>query len=165
MPMKTTTTQKVYTYNGVEYPSLYSLRRKNPYLIFPNTEEGMAQVGITVEEREEQIADVVIERQLTDGVQAWLDRRAKDRGYDNIYTCIGYYNSGVPRFKTDAEKGMAWRDVVWVRCNELLAQWYAGQLQEIPTVEELIEMLPNIDWEDGEQPNPTSEEIAQSTEA
>lgn len=156
--MKTTTTEKVYTYEGQEYSTLYALRLKNPFLIFPNSDEGMAQTGIVVSEKEVKIADDEIERELTDGVQAWLDKRAQDRGYDSIYTCIGYFNSSVPRFKKDAEKAMIWRDGVWVRCNELLAQWYAGTLEEIPSVSELIEMLPDINWEEGEEPNPITEE-------
>jgi hypothetical protein len=82
-----------------------------------------------------------------DAVQAHLDNTAKSRGYDNTYTCLSYLSSTDETWHREANAFNAWRDSVWRKCHEILNAFMAGEIAQ-PTVEELIEQLPVIDWGD-----------------
>lgn len=80
-------------------------------------------------------------------VQAHLDATAQSRGYDNTYTCLSYLSSTDEIWKRESNAFNAWRDQVWRKCHEILNAFMAGEIEQ-PTVEELIEQLPVIDWND-----------------
>lgn len=80
-----------------------------------------------------------------DAVQAHLDAKAREKGYDSIYTCIGYWNSTVPSFAAEARLASEWRDQVWTKCHEVLNAWGAGEIEQ-PTIAQLIAMLPTLQW-------------------
>jgi hypothetical protein len=82
-----------------------------------------------------------------DAVQAYLDKTAQSRGYDNTYTCLSYLSSTDEIWRRESNAFNAWRDQVWRKCHEILNAVKAG-LTEPPTVEELITRLPVIDWND-----------------
>lgn len=42
----------------------------------------------------------------------WMAAEVHERGYDSIETCVGYYNSGVDRYRLEARAMVAWRDAV-----------------------------------------------------
>ncbi|OCK46137.1 hypothetical protein BA766_15455 [Stenotrophomonas maltophilia] len=42
----------------------------------------------------------------------WMTAWVKERRYDSIETCVGYFNSGVPRYRDEARAMVAWRDAV-----------------------------------------------------
>lgn len=42
----------------------------------------------------------------------WMTDFIKARRYDSIETCVGYYNSGVARYRAEARAMVAWRDQV-----------------------------------------------------
>lgn len=81
-------------------------------------------------------------------VQNHLDATAQSRGYDNIYTCLSYLNSTDEVWRTEANIFNAWRDAVWRRCHQILNAFMAGEIEQ-PTVEEVIALLPEIDWDGG----------------
>ena len=91
-------------------------------------------------------SEAVIQKTITDAVQAHMDKVAQSKGYDNIFTCIGYANSTVPSFKAEAEVAIRWRDAVWLKCHELLDKFHAGEIG-VMTVDEVIAQLPEINWE------------------
>ena len=87
-----------------------------------------------------------IQKMLTDGVQKWMDSKVQERNYDNIHTCVGtYLYSPVDKFRIEAEHVKDWVSYVWAKCYEILAQVKNGE-REIPTLEEVINELPILNW-------------------
>lgn len=50
----------------------------------------------------------------------WMTAFVKERRYDNIETCVGYYNSGVERYRLEARAMVAWRDDVNLALEQLV---------------------------------------------
>jgi hypothetical protein len=74
-------------------------------------------------------------------VQAELDSIAKTYGYDSILTAVTYVGSPVVKFNGEAIAFRNWRANCWDTCYTLLAQWQAGQINEMsPT--EVVAVLP-----------------------
>jgi hypothetical protein len=86
-----------------------------------------------------------IQKMLTDGVQAYMDTKAQERGYDNIHTACSYANSTDEIFKAEGTACLAWRDSVWRKCYNILDEVKAGK-RGIPTLEEVIAELPVLVW-------------------
>ena len=82
-----------------------------------------------------------------DAVQAYLDQTAQSRDYDNTYTCLSYLSSTDETWNRESHAFNAWRDQVWRKCHEILNAVMAGDMV-MPTVDELINILPVIDWND-----------------
>ena len=112
--------------------------------------------GCTIEEHEEYYEVVAIpvhvptekeiQQQLTNGVQNWMDTKVQERNYDNVHTCVGtYLYSPVDKFRIEAEHVKDWVSYVWAKCYEILAQVKNGE-REIPTLEEVINELPILNW-------------------
>lgn len=78
-------------------------------------------------------------------VQRHLDKTAQSRGYDDTYTCLSYLSSTDEVWRTEANAFNAWRDAVWRRCHEILNAFMAEEIKQ-PTIEEVIAMLPAIEW-------------------
>lgn len=87
-----------------------------------------------------------IQKMLTDGVQNWMDTKVQERNYDNVHTCVGtYLYSPVEKFRFEAEAVRDWVSYVWAKCYDILAQVEAG-IRCIPTLEEVIAELPQLEW-------------------
>lgn len=86
-----------------------------------------------------------IKQELINGIQAYMNTTAQTKGYDDIFTAISYENSEDEIFKAEGKACRVWRDRVWRSCYNILDEVLAGK-REIPTLEELIEELPKIDW-------------------
>ncbi|CAB4142758.1 hypothetical protein UFOVP435_19 [uncultured Caudovirales phage] len=82
---------------------------------------------------------------LTATVQDFLDATARSRGYDSALSCVSYIDSTVASYRTEATAMRDWRDAVWVRCLQLLAEVKLGR-RPIPTEVELVALLPTIQW-------------------
>lgn len=78
-------------------------------------------------------ADVVREQ-----ITRWLDSVVQAKGYDNIVSCASYANSTDPTFKADAQAAIAWRDAVYRRGYEILADIPDG----VTTPEQVMALLP-----------------------
>jgi hypothetical protein len=78
-------------------------------------------------------------------VQAMLDAKAREREYDGILSATTYATSTLPRFQAEGQACVAWRDAVWSKCYELMEQVDTGALAQ-PTVDELLAMLPAMEW-------------------
>jgi hypothetical protein len=83
---------------------------------------------------------------LSAAVQAHLDATARARSYDSALSCVSYINSTVTTYQAEAAAMRDWRDAVWLRCYELLAEVQAGT-RPIPTEQQLLALLPAIDWQ------------------
>lgn len=78
-------------------------------------------------------------------VQSMLDAKARERRYDNILSACTYATSTTARFQAEGQACVVWRDAVWTRCYALMEQVQDGSLQQ-PTIEELLAMLPSMEW-------------------
>lgn len=86
-----------------------------------------------------------IQKALTNGVQKHMDKKAQERGYDNIHTACSYVNSTDEVFKAEGTACLAWRDKVWRKCYDILAEVKTGK-RAVPTLEEVIAELPVLVW-------------------
>lgn len=84
-----------------------------------------------------------VQKNLTNYVQKYLDRKAQAKGYDGIVSACTYLNSTNAKFKAEGEAYVAWRDSVWSKFYEILNDALAGNC-DIPTENELISELPTI---------------------
>lgn len=75
----------------------------------------------------------------------WMTAWVKERRYDSIETCVGYYNSGVARYRDEARAMVAWRDAVNLELEMLVLERPAG----IETWDQVRALLPppeNFNW-------------------
>ena len=83
---------------------------------------------------------------LIDAVQVLLDSTARARGYDNILSAVSYADeNAVTVFQNEGKSLRVWRSKVWAKCYALFDQVKAGTLPT-PTAEQLISMLPTVEW-------------------
>lgn len=71
-------------------------------------------------------------------ISAWLDSVVQAKGYDSIVSCASYANSTDPTFRAEAQAAIAWRDAVYRRGYEILADIPDG----VTTPEQVIALLP-----------------------
>lgn len=88
---------------------------------------------------------VVTVKVFEDAVQGLLNSAVRSKGYDDVYTCISYYNSEDDVFRAEARAVSEWRDRVWRKCHEILNQWNAGEIGQ-PTVAQVLSQLPKLEW-------------------
>ena len=80
-------------------------------------------------------------------VQNVLDAKAHEQEYDDGFTLATYATSTNERYRNQANQFIAWRDNVWDKCYEILNEFKAGEI-EMPTIEYVLERLPNLEWEE-----------------
>jgi hypothetical protein len=78
-------------------------------------------------------------------IQEMLDTKATERKYFGIISACTYGDSTNATFKAEAQACIAWRDAVWAKAYDVLAQVQAGTLAQ-PTVADLLAMLPTMTW-------------------
>lgn len=88
---------------------------------------------------------------LTEGdckaaIQAALDAHAQSWGYDGIVSGCTYATSRKPQWQAEGQALVDWRDAVWDRGNEILAQQLAliaaGKSPTITSLADLLALLP-----------------------
>ena len=82
---------------------------------------------------------------LVCAIQLELDKKAHERSYDNMLSLCSYATSTLPRFRSDADLAVPWRDAMWEKGYEILDAVIAGERQ-IPTRDELLAGLPVFEW-------------------
>lgn len=87
--------------------------------------------------------------QVQDKVQELLDNKAKELNYDNGFALASYATSTIPKFRNEATKFVAWRDSMWAKCYEINDQYLSGTIP-MPTVEDVMNELPELLWDEGE---------------
>lgn len=91
------------------------------------------------------MSDNSILESITCSVQLMMDRKAHQRGYDNLLSLCTYATSTNLKFRTEGQMAVNWRDEVWARCYEIMAEVLNGE-RPIPTSEELLAELPTLEW-------------------
>lgn len=100
----------------------------------------------TEEEKQKELAEQRF-KDIQTAVQAVLDGKAKEKNYDNGFALAGYALSTNDTFRSEAGKFIAWRDAVWARCYQILDAYKAGEI-EMPSVENVLAVLPELEWDD-----------------
>ncbi len=79
-------------------------------------------------------------------VQKELDRRAQERGYDNIVSACSYaaQPAGAP-FQAEGAAFLQWRSAVWAKAYATLADVQAGKVP-MPSAEQAVADMPEIVW-------------------
>lgn len=85
--------------------------------------------------------------EIQSAVQNLLDSKAQEKNYDNGFAIASYANSTDTIFHDEANRFIVWRDQCWRECYNILAQFQSGEI-EMPTVEYVLERLPNLEWEE-----------------
>ena len=80
-----------------------------------------------------------------DAVQAHMDAECVEHTYDGILSLCTYATSAVPKFSTEAQAGINWRDACWAYTYLQLDEVKAGN-RTAPTVDELLAELPAMVW-------------------
>lgn len=76
-------------------------------------------------------------------IQAMLDAKAQERGYDDIQSAVSYRDDTNATFAAEGEAYFAWRSAVWTYAYAELAKVQAGQRAQ-PTVAEFLTELPAV---------------------
>lgn len=100
----------------------------------------------TEEEKQKELAEQRF-KDIQTAVQSVLDGKAKEKNYDNGFAVASYALSTNDTFRSDAAKFIAWRDAVWAKCYQILDAYKAGEI-EMPSVENVIAVLPELEWDD-----------------
>ena len=127
----------------VELADGYELKVTDGVLTQEPSTEPLLSVGVTTTEVEDVPTQAEGIAGYTQQVQSYLDTTAQERGYDNIVSLCTYATSAIPKFKLEGQAGVIWRDAVWSKCYEILAEVQAGT-REVPT--DIISELPVMNW-------------------
>lgn len=97
-------------------------------------------------EDETELTDARLFVIVQENIQAYIDNFAHTRDYDNAIYCISYKDSIVPRFKNEAKRMMVYRDLCWAIATDFNLKYINGE-RERPTLEEIMNALPELSWE------------------
>ncbi|MEN5285746.1 hypothetical protein ABE494_07320 [Stenotrophomonas lactitubi] len=75
---------------------------------------------------------------IRESAWAWMTAWVAERRYDSIETCVGYFNSGVDRYRLEARAMVAWRDQV----NQALEQLVLAPPVGVVTWDQVRPLLP-----------------------
>lgn len=82
---------------------------------------------------------------LEKAVEGWLDETVQQRRYKDIVTACSYAASTDHIFAAEGIACVKWRDAVWRKYFDVLAEIEAGT-REFSTVEDLLAELPVLEW-------------------
>ena len=101
---------------------------------------------LVIDPNKEQILLNEKKKSLIDAIQRRLDEEAQTHNYDGILSACTYALSTKTKFAKEGKACVAWRDEVWTKGYEIMAEVEAGT-RPIPTEEELIQELPIMNWQ------------------
>lgn len=78
-------------------------------------------------------------------IQAHLDARARERGYDGIQTAVTYRDDPNPVYAAEGAALFAHRSAVWTYATAELEKVRDG-IRTVPTVSAFIDELPAFSW-------------------
>lgn len=110
----------------------------------------LPECSMTLEEVQENFTELLLDAdkvkaEMTAAVQAYMDAKAQERGYDSILSACSYVDTGITRFDDEGAACRAWRSAVWDKCYAVLGEVLAG-MRAVPSTEELIAELPELEW-------------------
>lgn len=94
---------------------------------------------------EQNSAMLAITREFTDAIQLHLDTEAQTRGYDGILSACSYAAGNHPKYSAEGQACLEWREAVWDKGYEIMADVQAGT-RPLPTEQEVLAELPVMVW-------------------
>jgi hypothetical protein len=88
--------------------------------------------------------EVLISEKITEYenlLQNHLDKTAQSKGYDSIISACSYAGYTNP-YQAESQSFIAWRGAFWAESYNLIPNY---NLENIPTIEELIALLPKFE--------------------
>ena len=82
---------------------------------------------------------------VSSAVTSLVESKAVDRGYQSGISLCTYVNSTNAAWQLEATTFIAWRDSVWIYCEQELTK-YENNLRAIVSVEEFLAELPALVW-------------------
>jgi hypothetical protein len=80
-------------------------------------------------------------------VDAHLQELASSRGYDDVKSCVGYFNSSDETFQREAKAMTVYRDHLYRTCYNIMDQCKKGQIDyKTVTLEYILSLINPIDW-------------------
>jgi len=80
-------------------------------------------------------------------VDAHLQELASSRGYDDVKSCVGYFNSSDETFQKEARAMTVYRDHLYRTCYNIMDQCKKGQIDyKTVTLEYILSLIDPIDW-------------------
>lgn len=129
-----------FTLNDVQYPRSW-WRTVSPQKI--------AGMGFVKYEPPEPEPEPPSPEQVIEGfrlaIQRHVDSQAISRRYDSGNSLATYVNSTNPEWAAEAVAFVAWRDSVWSYAYTEMDRVLNGD-REQPTIDELLEELPKMEW-------------------
>ena len=84
-------------------------------------------------------------KEYSRALQNHIDNVAREKNYENGFTCATYINSSNPQWQAEAQAFVTWRDLCWEYALDIYEQVENGLIQP-PALEDFIANLPLIDW-------------------
>lgn len=84
-------------------------------------------------------------KEYSRALQNHIDDVAREKNYENGFTCATYINSSNPQWQAEAQAFVTWRDLCWEYALDIYEQVENGLIQP-PALEDFIANLPIIDW-------------------
>ena len=85
-----------------------------------------------------------IQARYEQAIQEHIVSTAQGKGYDDDKSLLSYVDDPNPVWDMEAKAFKKWRSLVWQKCHEILS---AVDSEHIPTIEDIINLLPVIEWE------------------
>ena len=80
-------------------------------------------------------------------VDAHLQQLASSRGYDDVKSCVGYFNSTDETFQREARAMTVYRDHLYRTCYNIMDQCKKGEIDyRTVTLEYILSLIEPIDW-------------------
>lgn len=80
-------------------------------------------------------------------VDAHLQELSASRGYDDVKSCVGYYNSTDETFQREAKAMTVYRDHLYRTCYNIMDQCQKGEIDyRTVTLEYILGLIEPIDW-------------------
>lgn len=80
-------------------------------------------------------------------VDAHLQELSSSRGYDDVKSCVGYYNSTDETFQREARAMTVYRDHLYRTCYNIMDQCKKGEIDyRTVTLEYILSLTEPVDW-------------------
>ena len=80
-------------------------------------------------------------------VDAHLQELSSSRGYDDVKSCVGYYNSTDETFQREARAMTVYRDYLYRTCYNIMDQCKKGRIDyRTVTLEYVLSLIDPIEW-------------------
>jgi len=84
-------------------------------------------------------------------IQTLLDTTAQTHGYDSIISLCTYSSSANPKWATEGQYGVSFRDACWEKAQEIqdaviAGNWPTTGAGQLPTVEQVLAEMPVVSW-------------------